>query len=133
MPSLPPMTSSHPRLQRRAIARAMRPAVRVATQLLDGIADIRSRGVVVAVSGGPDSSLLVHALATVAARNAMPLHALHINHHLSDFSTELAASAVATCERAGVLCRVVDVTVSSRGEGPEGAARTARWNALEEE
>lgn len=81
----------------------------------------------VALSGGPDSL----ALAAVAAQ-LLPTTALIVDHGLQSSSADVAATAreqamAVGCVGAEVLC----VDVGSRG-GPEAAARTARYRALDQ-
>ncbi|BBY26212.1 tRNA lysidine(34) synthetase TilS [Mycolicibacterium sediminis] len=81
----------------------------------------------VALSGGADSLAL-----TAVAAALRPTTALIVDHRLQPGSAEVAAEAR---ERAlGFGCvdaRVVEVTVGTAG-GPEAAARTARYAALDD-
>jgi tRNA(Ile)-lysidine synthase len=84
---------------------------------------------VVAYSGGPDSTALLHALASQAPRPA--LRALHVDHGLHADSGAWAAHCRRTSERLDVPIDVVRVTVDlSSGEGVEAAARRARHAAF---
>jgi tRNA(Ile)-lysidine synthase len=84
---------------------------------------------VVAYSGGPDSTALLHALAARMPRPA--LRALHIDHGLHAESGAWALHCRRFCESLEVPCDVVRVAVDlTRGEGVEAAARRARYAAF---
>lgn len=83
----------------------------------------------VAFSGGPDSTTLLHALAAVRG-SRRSLRALHVDHGLHPDSAAWAASCTARCARLGVPLHTVEVTVTTRGEGLEAAARHARYGAF---
>jgi tRNA(Ile)-lysidine synthase len=91
------------------------------------------RGLLVALSGGLDSTVLLTAL--VALRDTgqldLPLRAMHIDHSLHADSPGWADSSLALSERLEV--DYVQVRVNGRpapGESPEAAARAARYSAL---
>lgn len=84
---------------------------------------------VVAYSGGPDSTALLHALAMHAPRPA--LRALHVDHGLHAESGLWAVHCRRFCESLDVPFESVRVSVDlSRGEGTEAAARRARRAAF---
>jgi tRNA(Ile)-lysidine synthase len=90
-------------------------------------------GLVVAVSGGPDSVALLRALREVRA--AGPLTVAHLNHRLrgaeSDadeaFVRELCAGLSVDCR-----CGCLDVRAAAAGDNLEGAARRLRYDWLAE-
>jgi tRNA(Ile)-lysidine synthase len=87
--------------------------------------------VLVALSGGADSLALAAATAFEAPRAGLRAGAVIVDHGLQDASAEIAARAAEQARELGldpVLVRRVEV-----GEvgGPEGAARTARYAALD--
>ncbi len=87
----------------------------------------------VALSGGLDSTVLLHALATLHAGHghSFGLQALHIEHGLHPDSSRWAAHCRAQCARLGLTCTVESVRVDgTAGGGPEAAARTARYAAF---
>lgn len=91
----------------------------------------QARGYRVAFSGGCDSTVLLHALASLREELGAPLGAIHVDHQLQPRSAEWAASCEATCARYGVPCVVARVDARPRaGESREAAARRARYAAL---
>ncbi|MDE2899672.1 MAG: tRNA lysidine(34) synthetase TilS [Chloroflexota bacterium] len=87
---------------------------------------------VAAVSGGPDSLALLHALHCIAGSHTLSLHVAHVDHGLRPSSGQ---DAEFVRERAGALslpCTIVAVDVPSRRDGSfsESAARDARYWAL---
>ena len=86
-----------------------------------------SSGLLVACSGGPDSL----ALAAAAAHLDRPVGAVVVDHGLQPGSAEVARVAAGQCEALGLSpVMVVAVDATNRGEGPEAAARNARYGAL---
>lgn len=88
-------------------------------------------GVVVALSGGPDSLTLLLAAAQVAPAEGLRLRALHVHHGLHADADAWAAQAVAQASALGVPCEVLRVSVVPVAS-VEGAARAARYAALAE-
>lgn len=100
-------------------------AVRAFLQDHPGFVSLR-----VALSGGRDSSVLLHALTQLAPPG---LHALHVNHGLRPDADAQAAFCRRMAEGLEVSLEVRTVTVSDdASEGPEAAARRARYRALRE-
>lgn len=111
----------------------MDPAVAaVRTAVRAGVAQLpRGALVVAAVSGGPDSMALAAALAAEAPRLGLRAGALTVDHGLQEGSAERAASVASGCKELGLdPVEVLTVDVGGAG-GPEAAARTARYDALE--
>lgn len=100
----------------------VRRAVRRALEGRDG-------AVVVALSGGADSLALTAATAFEAPRHGIRAEAVVIDHGLQDGSSEAAARAAEAARGLGLAARVVAVEVRS-GDGPEAAAREARYAGL---
>jgi tRNA(Ile)-lysidine synthase len=103
------------------------------TSLVDHLAraldDVPGVPLVVAFSGGPDSTALLHALAAQMPRPA--LRALHVDHGLHADSATWAVHCRRLCDSLGIPIDVVRVTVDlTRGEGIEAAARRARHDAF---
>jgi tRNA(Ile)-lysidine synthase len=111
----------------------MEPSVAAIRQAVrEGLADLNSGDLVLAaVSGGADSLALAAALAEEAARLGLRAGAVTVDHGLQEGSLDRAADVASTCEDLGLDPVVVEkVTVGENG-GPEGAARDARYAALE--
>jgi tRNA(Ile)-lysidine synthase len=85
--------------------------------------------VVAAVSGGADSLALLAALAWEAPRNDRRAACVTVDHGLVAGSGAQAARVVAQASALGVAAESVRVTPA---DGSEGAARTARYQALDE-
>lgn len=87
----------------------------------------------VGFSGGLDSAVLLHVLASLRGRLPAPLLAIHVDHSLQPGSRDWAAHCRSECERLGVplTSLVVDAT-PGHGESPEAAARAARYAAIAE-
>jgi tRNA(Ile)-lysidine synthase len=85
--------------------------------------------VLLALSGGIDSIVLLDLLVGLAPRLDFELRALHVDHQLSPSAREWARFCREACRARGVPCRVVTVDVA-RGNSTEAAAREARYAAL---
>ncbi len=86
---------------------------------------------VVAFSGGLDSTVLLHALSSLAAERGIALLAIHVDHGLQPDSAEWSRHCAATAAAMGVEFRALEVTVQlESGQGPEASAREARYSAL---
>lgn len=82
----------------------------------------------VALSGGADSTALVHAC---AERWPGQVHALHVHHGLQAAADGFEAHCRALCKRLNVPLRVARVDARhAAGESPEDAARRHRYEAL---
>ncbi len=100
---------------------------------LDGLetAGNRPDRYVIALSGGLDSTVLLHALAVTRARHGKALLAVHVDHRLhpdsagwSDYCRHLAGGL-----GVDILVETVSVDAAANG-GLEAAARKARYAAL---
>ncbi|MFK7732788.1 MAG: tRNA lysidine(34) synthetase TilS [Pseudomonadales bacterium] len=81
-------------------------------------------------SGGLDSTVLLHQLATLAKHP--PLHAVHINHQLSPHADAWQQHAQRVCAQLQIPITVIKVAVpENHGRGLEDAARAARYQAFE--
>ncbi len=99
--------------------------------LLAALAEAPASPLCVAISGGPDSTALLHALAQLPTARARGLHALHIDHGLHSNSMLWADHCRSFCAALDLPCNVRRVQVdTSKGDGLEAAARRARYDAL---
>ncbi|KAA0945047.1 MULTISPECIES: tRNA lysidine(34) synthetase TilS [unclassified Pseudomonas] len=84
----------------------------------------------IAFSGGLDSTVLLHLLATLAkTENLPPLSAIHVHHGLQAAADAWPAHCQALCDTLGVPLQVIRVKVQP-GASLERAAREARYQAL---
>lgn len=105
---------------RRAVARALdRDAVLVPGER-----------VVVAVSGGPDSTALLDALARLAPPRRLDLHVAHVDHGLREGSAAEAEAVGALAMSRGLPFHALRVDVDAAGGSLQDRARTARHAAL---
>lgn len=90
--------------------------------------------VLVAVSGGPDSLSLLHALIRLAPVYRLELHVAHFDHRLREGSSADARFVVRHARRLGlpVTAGVADSTERLRGRSPEEASRIRRSSFLHE-
>lgn len=87
--------------------------------------------VLAAVSGGPDSLALAVLLAHFNRRQDVRVGAVVVDHQLQDGSAQVAERTVQTLRELGLSPVLLEtVTVESGKEGPEKAARTARYGAF---
>jgi tRNA(Ile)-lysidine synthase len=86
--------------------------------------------VLVAASGGADSTALLYLMSVLAPEWNLRLHALHVDHGLREDSSVDAAFVRDLGRRLGVPVEVTRVRVTRRGSLEE-AARAARYAALE--
>ena len=82
----------------------------------------------VAYSGGRDSHVLLDVAAELLAGRG--LRALHVDHGLHPGSGDWAVHCEGVAAALGVPLEVRTVTVEEAGEGPEAAARAARYAAF---
>ncbi|MGX5793318.1 tRNA lysidine(34) synthetase TilS [Pseudomonas sp. E2-15] len=86
----------------------------------------------IAFSGGLDSTVLLHLLATLANTDTLPpLSAIHVHHGLQAAADAWPSHCQAVCDRLGVPLRVMRVHVQP-GASLERAARDARYQAFSE-
>lgn len=85
-------------------------------------------GVVLAVSGGPDSMALLHAACRAGA--TVPLHVATVDHGLRTASAAEASGVADTALRLGLPHRTLTWTGSKPATGLQAAARSARYDLL---
>lgn len=93
-------------------------------------------GVVVGLSGGPDSVFLLYALHTLQARMGFTLRAVHVHHGIRGAEADRdAAFSEKLCAKLAVPFQAVHVAApayaTQQGLGLEEAARILRYEALE--
>ncbi|MFG6075935.1 tRNA lysidine(34) synthetase TilS [Erwinia sp. OPT-41] len=88
------------------------------------------RQLLVAFSGGLDSSVLLHQLVCLRQQLALTLRAIHIHHGLNPLAESWATHCRQQCARWQVALEVVYVQVDGREKGIEAAAREARYQAF---
>jgi len=98
--------------------------------------DPAAAGVLVALSGGPDSVALLDVAAAWCSESGRPLVAAHVNHHLrGEASDHDQGFCEELCRRLSVPLEVGHVDARTlareRGRGLEDAARTLRHQHLE--
>ncbi len=85
----------------------------------------------VAFSGGLDSTVLLHLLASLRDVLPAPVSAVHVNHGLHPESSTWSERCRRACEQLGVPIVAVDVDARpAAGESPEAAARQVRYRAF---
>ena len=89
--------------------------------------------VLVGCSGGPDSLALAGAVGFEAPKRGIKAAGLVVDHRLQAGSRQVAEAAAQQCRDLGLdPVDVQTVRVTRDGSGPEGAARSARYRALED-
>jgi tRNA(Ile)-lysidine synthase len=87
--------------------------------------------VLVAVSGGPDSTALLAALHPLAQRDGFELRAAHLNHQLrGEESRRDQECAESLARRLGIACVVESAAALGAGPNLEARARRARYAFL---
>lgn len=112
--------------------RTLGPATLTAVQAVDRSLVDAGAGLLVACSGGADSLALAVASAEVARRRRLPVCGLVVDHGLQPDSGRIAADVRGLLARIGMASEVVRVDVVATGDGPEAAARAARYAALQQ-
>lgn len=128
---MPPETPSERRPRLTPAIADVRRAVRESLEAFPASDDAL---VLVALSGGPDSLALAAAAAFEAPRRGMRAGAVIVDHGLQRESASVAARAAEQALALGlepVLVRLVQVDAGPGSGGPEAAARTARYTALD--
>ncbi len=89
--------------------------------------------VIIAVSGGKDSMVLLHSMDKTAHRLNIAIDAVHVNHHLRDDSYEDQALVEKTCTKLKINLIIdhLDPATKLKGESLEMWARTRRYRSLE--
>ncbi len=91
------------------------------------------RRLLVALSGGLDSTILLYALAQLKTNGGLPdlaLRAIHIHHGLSRYADEWSQHCHRLCYEWNVPVQTIKVQLSTQHKGIEAAAREARYEAM---
>ncbi|QKI89201.1 tRNA lysidine(34) synthetase TilS [Thiomicrorhabdus xiamenensis] len=89
--------------------------------------DLTSPSLVVALSGGLDSAVLLH----LCSQLSIPCRAVHINHQLQSHSSGWQAFCRDLCRQWSIPFKSINVCITSRNrQGLEAVARQARYQAL---
>ncbi len=102
---------------------------------LEASVPVEASGLVVALSGGPDSAALLGAAAALGKNfRALPLRAVHIDHGLQAAAVEFREGCKRLCDHLGIPLRIIAVEVQREfAASIEAAARDARYAAIEAE
>jgi len=102
-------------------------------RILDaGLSAIPVAPIAVALSGGLDSSALLHALSCLPAARQRGLRAIHVDHGLQAQSGDWSRHCQRLSARCDVPLSVIRIEVDrDRGQGLETAARAGRYAAFE--
>lgn len=90
------------------------------------------RNILVGVSGGIDSMVLLDVLHQNRESLGKDFKVLHVDHRISPSSGDWARFVQGYCDDRGIPCAVVTVDVAQYGNNLEHAARKARYNAFTE-
>ena len=134
-----PHPRRHPAREGRAIRRILHDVETALVGLIGegGVGEGRGRPLIVALSGGCDSSALLFCLADLRERTGWRPHAVHVDHGIASAAVRRrfreTAAAAAELARAPLELVSRDAVAERRaGGGPEAAARRVRYAALAE-
>lgn len=104
----------------------------IAETLLDSVAECTAghRHILMAYSGGLDSSVLLHLLVTLRLRDDRVIRAAYVHHGLNPLADSWAEHCRHCCQQWQVPFASLPVTVDVQNGGIEAAAREARYQAL---
>ncbi|RYC47495.1 tRNA lysidine(34) synthetase TilS [Pectobacterium zantedeschiae] len=87
--------------------------------------------ILLAYSGGLDSSVLLHLLVAMRQRSELTIRAAYIHHGLNPLADSWAEHCRQQCERWQIPFESLAVKVEAQNGGIEAAARVARYQALQ--
>jgi tRNA(Ile)-lysidine synthase len=91
----------------------------------------RTQRLLIAYSGGLDSTVLLHAMVSLRTALATDIEAIHVHHGLRAEAGDWVNHCQRTCIAWGVTCRIIHVDARpAPGHSPEAAARAVRYEAL---
>jgi len=105
----------------------------VKSELVNFFQDYAQRPIVIAYSGGIDSQVLLHALATIKQNNQLSNHlsVCHIDHGLSKSAKSWQQFAIQQCQKLAMPLIIQEVKVEALPQKSlEALAREARYQAL---
>lgn len=106
---------------------------RLRDHIENALAELVAGPILVALSGGLDSTVLLHALAGSRAARERGLRAVHVDHGLHADSAMWARQCADFAEQVGVPLETRTVGIArTPGLGLEATARRARYGAIEE-
>ena len=107
---------------------------RLLDQTAEYLASLSCQGkpILLGLSGGVDSVVLLHVLATLAPRLGFQLSALHVHHGISPHADDWAQFCLDLCAGYNIQCKVAHVDIQPLRErlGIEAAARQLRHAAF---
>jgi tRNA(Ile)-lysidine synthase len=89
--------------------------------------------ILLGVSGGRDSLVLLDVMANLAENLSIKLGVIHVDHGLRRESGQDAAFVLEVARHYGIGARVHEVKIKRKRSSPEEAARQARYEAFERE
>ena len=108
------------------------PDTRAPALLRSALPPVGPSPLLVAFSGGLDSTALLHALSQDADTRMQGLRAIHIHHGLQAHADDWARHCQRFCDALDIALTIANVTVDrNSGDGLEAAARKARYAAFE--
>jgi len=110
------------------------PACDLAERVADALSSVLPAGssILLGLSGGVDSVVLLHLLQQLAPRYSWRLSALHVHHGISPHADEWATFCTNLCTRHEIPFQLVHVDIAPlREHGIEAAARKLRHAALD--
>ena len=90
-----------------------------------------NKKIFIALSGGPDSTALLHLLSTINKTKKLELKAIHINHNLSKNCFTWEKHCEDMCSKLAINLQTESVKIKSEGGGIESASRKARNKIFE--
>lgn len=106
-------------------------AKRIVNSLKSFLNKHQCKKIIVAYSGGVDSQVLLHALASLKNEYHFELRAIHIHHGLQADADNWVLHCKKTCQELGIAFFLEYIAISKiKGSGIEAAAREKRYQAI---
>jgi len=88
-------------------------------------------GLVVAYSGGRDSTVLLHALSVLQQSRPISLRAVYVDHNIHSDSSQWGQHCIQFCQSLNLPCEIETLQLDRQaGQGLEDVARRARYQAF---